>query len=56
MKLIYIEATKEEIQENKTLAGALCDTISGFFNALVEVKPVITAEYKLKEEENESET
>lgn len=54
MRLIYIEASAEEIRENKTLAKTLADTINGFCESLVGVEPVIKAKYEFnKETENE---
>ena len=55
MRLIYIEATAEEIRENKTLAKALCDAVNGFCDSIVGFEPVIKAKYKFNEEaENET--
>ena len=50
MRLIYIEATAEEIRENKTLAKTLADTINGFCECIVEHEPVIKAKYEFNEE------
>lgn len=52
MRLIYIEATAEEIRENKSLAKTLADTLNGFCDSLVGFEPVIKAKYKFNEEAN----
>lgn len=51
MKLIYIEATADEIRENKTLAKTLGDAIKGFCESIVEFEPVIKAKYEFSDEE-----
>lgn len=53
MRLIYIEASKEEIQENKTLSEALGDALKGFCESIVSFKPIIKAEYSFEEGEDE---
>lgn len=55
MKLIYIEADKDEIQANKTLADALTEAISGFANSIVKFAPVLKAEYKFNDQEDDHE-
>ena len=55
MRLIYIEATAEEIRENKPLAKTLADAVNGFCESLVGFEPVIKAKYEFNEEkENEN--
>ena len=53
MKLIYIEATEEEIKANKTLADSLGEALSGFLESIVKIKPVIEKEYKFKEDDDD---
>lgn len=53
MKLIYIEATKDELNANKTLADSLCEALNGFAQSIVSIKPVIEKEYKFKEDDND---
>ena len=53
MKLIYIEATRGEIESNKTLAEALTDALTGFAHSIVKFEPVIKAKYEFNEEEEE---
>ena len=55
MRLIYIEATKEEIAQDKTLAEALGDALKGFCSSIVRFEPVIKAKYEFNEEENNDE-
>ena len=53
MKMIYIEATRDEIESNKTLAEALTDALAGFANSIVKFEPVIKAKYELNDEEED---
>lgn len=53
MKLIYIEATAEEIKANKTLADTLGEALSGFCESIIKIKPVIEKEYKFADGEEE---
>ena len=55
MKLIYIEATRDEIASNKTIAEALTDALTGFANSIVKFEPVIKAKYEFSESEDDEE-
>ena len=55
MKLIYIEATRDEIESNKTLAEALTDALAGFAHSIVKFEPVIKATYEFSESEESEE-
>lgn len=53
MKLIYIEATNEDIKANKTLADTIGEALSGFCESIVRIKPVIEKEYKFADDGDE---
>ena len=55
MRVIYIEASADEIRENKTLAKTLADMVNGFCESIVGFEPVIKAKYEFNEEATENE-
>lgn len=51
MKLIYIEATKQDLEANKRVADALCDALTGFFDCLTRVNTVKKIDFIESDEE-----